>query len=221
MMMARTAKRVMSPDELQRLLGQEFLMPVEQAALYLCVSASTLNHWRSDGKGPKFVKLCGSSRGAIRYRLGDLRAFVESNTFESVAEAELADAMSRVTHFWDEWGKSHPFIARGPHFLIDSAVADRETYLSVFLDPYAKVVWLKPEKALGKLWCRSERRRELLGLYANGKAHGALPDVDAAYKEAIAQVPDVLWGCHPDLTLAALQEVAGGAPYPVEFGGGG
>ena len=146
MMLARAAKKVMSPEELQRLLGQEFLMPVEQAALYLCVSVSTLNHWRSDGKGPKFVKLCGSSRGAIRYRLGDLRTFVESNTFESVAEAELADAMSRVSDFWDDWGKTHPLVAKGPHFLVDSALADRDTYLGVFLDPYAKVVWLKPER---------------------------------------------------------------------------
>lgn len=221
MMMARAAKRVMSPDELQRVLGQEFLMPVEQAALYLCVSVSTLNHWRSDGKGPRFVKLCGSSRGAIRYRLGDLRAFVESNTFESVAEAELADAMSRVSDFWDDWGKPHPFAAKGRHFLIDSAAADRETYLSVFLDPYAKIVWLKPEKALAKLWCRPERRTELLGLYANGKGRGARAEVGAAYTRAIAKVPDSLWGSHPDLTLAKLQEVAGGGPYPVEFGGGG
>lgn len=219
MMLARVAKKVMSPEELQLLLGQEFLMPVEQAALYLCVSVSTLNHWRSDGKGPKFVKLCGSTRGAIRYRLGDLRTFVESNTFESVAEAELADAMSRVSDFWDDWGKTHPFVAKGPHFLVDSAFADRDTYLSVFLDPYGRVAWLKPEKAIAKPWCRPERRKELVGAYLNGKGVGKRAEVEAAYEKSLGGIPEALWGSHPDLTLSKLQDVSAGMPYPVEFHG--
>lgn len=216
-MLARAAKRVMSPDELQKVLGDEFLLPVDHAALYLSVSASTLNHWRSDGKGPRFVKLCGSSRGAIRYRLSDLRAYVESNTFESVAEAELSSAMARIGGFWDDWGRVHPFVAKGKHFLLDSALADRETYLSVFLDPCARIAWLKPERALEKPWCRPERRDELLGVYLNSRGIGKRVEVDEAYLRSLGKVPDALWGSHPHLTLATLQQVSGGAPYPVEF----
>jgi hypothetical protein len=119
---------------LERLLGDEFLLNVDQAALYLCVSSSTLNHWRSDGKGPRFVKLCGSTRGAIRYRVADLRTYVEQNTFSSVAEAELSNAMSRVSHYWYDWQVVHPFVAKGPHFLVDSALADRDALISVLTD---------------------------------------------------------------------------------------
>lgn len=218
-MLARATPKTFRDEKLDRLLADEYLLNVDQAALYLSVSASTLNHWRSDGKGPKFVKLCGSTRGAIRYRLVDLRAYVAANTFESVAEAELANAMSRVSQFWDEWTRPHPFVVRGPYFVVDSALADRETFVGVFLDPYAQVKWMKPLRALKMPWLRPERRTELLGLYLNSVPGGeAVAGLAAAYHNTLSQIPEQLWGGHPDLTLPVLQETASGAPYPVEFG---
>jgi hypothetical protein len=182
------------------------------------VSASTLNHWRSDGKGPRFVKLCGSTRGSIRYRVADLRAYVERNTFSSVAEAELSHAMSRVGQFWDEWSKPHPFITRGPHFLIDSAVADREIFFATMHDPYARIRWVKPVEALKRPWCRPERRAELLAVYLKDQQNGlSRAVIDAAYMKNLGAIPEQYWGSHPDLTLQALIESAW-ENYPIEYG---
>lgn len=218
-MLARAATNTFRDEKLERMLGDEFLLSVDQAALYLAVSASTLNHWRSDGKGPKFVKLCGSTRGAIRYRLADLRAYVAANTFESVAEAELSNAMSRVSAYWDDWGSLHPFVVKGSHFILDSALADRETFEAVLLDPYGRVKWMKPTQALKKPWLRPERRSELLGRYLNSAAgQGRKAAIDDAYLQELSKIPEHLWGGHPDLTLSTLNETTGGAQYPVEFG---
>lgn len=218
-MLARAATKTFRDEKLERMLGDEFLLSVDQAALYLAVSASTLNHWRSDGKGPKFVKLCGSTRGAIRYRLADLRAYVAANTFESVAEAELSNAMSRVSAYWDDWASLHPFVVRGSHFILDSALADRETFEAVLMDPYGRVKWMKPAQALKKPWLRPERRTELLGRYLNSAAgQGRKAAMDDAYLQELSKIPEHLWGGHPDLTLPTLNETTGGAQYPVEFG---
>ena len=51
-----------------------FLTP-EQAAKVLSVSVNTLSVWRSRGGGPEFFRI-GRGRGAIRYRLSSLLAFV-------------------------------------------------------------------------------------------------------------------------------------------------
>jgi hypothetical protein len=199
---------------LERLLGDEFLLNVDQAALYLAVSASTLNHWRSDGKGPRFVKLCGSARGAIRYRVADLRAYVDQNTFSSVAEAELSNAMSRVSHYWYDWQVVHPFIVRGPYFLVDSALADRDTYVSVLTDPYARLRWLRPPIALRHPWVKPQRRLELLSIYlASSYGQGADAAIGLDYKRNLAVIPEQHWCGHPDLTLAGLVESKGDGQY--------
>lgn len=193
---------------LERLLGDEFLLNVDQAALYLSVSASTLNHWRSDGKGPRFVKLCGSTRGAIRYRLADLRSYVEQNTFSSVAEAELSNAMSRVSVYWYDWQLAHPFVARGPHFLVDSALADRDTYVAVLTDPYARVRWIRPKEALVHPWVRPNRRLELLKLFLSSReGEGCQGAIDLEYMQTVSAIPVQHWGAHPDLTLDVLNQV--------------
>ncbi|MFM2056385.1 MAG: hypothetical protein RLY71_770 [Pseudomonadota bacterium] len=196
---------------LERLLGNEFLLNVDQAALYLSVSASTLNHWRSDGKGPRFVKLCGSTRGAIRYRVADLRSYVEQNTFSSVAEAELSNAMSRVSVYWYEWQAAHPFVAKGSHFLVDSALADRDTYVAVLTDPYARVRWLRPSIALRYPWLRPKRRLELLELFlASREGEGEEATISLEYGRNLAAIPEQHWGGHPDLTLDVLRAVKAG-----------
>ena len=216
--MARATTKTFRDIDLNRLLGDEFLLNVDQAGLYLGVSASTLNHWRSDGRGPRFVKLCGSTRGAIRYRLAELREYVDRNTFDSVAEADLANAMSRVTCRVNGWDKIHPFIVRGTHFIVDSALADRKTYLDVFLDPYAKLRWLAPGRALEWPWFRNEKRLELCGAYLNSNSgRGKQVAIEQAYARNLGKIPEHLWGGHPDLTLSRLAKTAGGGNYPIEF----
>ena len=57
-------------DDPKRLLNQK------EASLYLGVSPRTLEGWRLRGGGPLYSKL-GS---CVRYRLGDLDAFVDGET---------------------------------------------------------------------------------------------------------------------------------------------
>lgn len=55
-----------------------------QAAERLGLTTSALEAWRVKGGGPPFAKL-GS---AVRYRLGDLEAWVGANTGRSTSEFE-------------------------------------------------------------------------------------------------------------------------------------
>ena len=216
---ARARNSTLSDAEFEKLFRDEFLLNVDQAAVWLGVSASTLNHWRSDGLGPRFVKLCGTARGAVRYRVGDVRAWLADRVVSSASEAMLLDAQARVSPNIEDWSKPHPFIVR-PHFVVNSAVADTETLVSVLTDPYVRVRWMTPATAVKKPWLRAELRAELAGRYLNSKAgQGRGAGLSAAYAHALTQIPVHLYGSHPDLTLDALNEQAGGE-YPVEFGGG-
>lgn len=58
------------------------------AAIFLNVKPETLNQWRWNGRGPKFIKLNRS----VRYRLADLEAFLEERVFTSTTEAGRAAA---------------------------------------------------------------------------------------------------------------------------------
>ena len=215
---ARARKLTLGDVDFEKLFRDEFLLNVEQAAVLIQVSASTLNHWRSDGFGPPFVKLCGTARGAVRYRVGDIRKWLDSRVVSSAAEAMmLDDAMSRVSMNVLDWVRPHPFIVRSS-FIVDSAVADRETLVHLMHDPYAKVRWLKPAEALSKPWLRPDRRQHLVESYLNSSdGVGKKVGLDAAYAHALAQVPEHLYGSHPDLTLDALNIQAGGE-YRIEFG---
>ncbi len=57
-------------DELFK-LPDEALVDDREAALVLDLNVLTLRNWRSQRRGPAHRKLCG----AVRYRMGDLRAF--------------------------------------------------------------------------------------------------------------------------------------------------
>jgi excisionase family DNA binding protein len=48
-------------------------MDSRQAAVYLGISANTLNCWRSRREGPPFVKVGGK----VRYRLADVDAWAD------------------------------------------------------------------------------------------------------------------------------------------------
>jgi len=54
-----------------------------EAAAYLKLTPRALQAWRYQGRGPRFVKI---SRRAVRYRLGDLEAFVEEHLRSSTAD---------------------------------------------------------------------------------------------------------------------------------------
>lgn len=63
----------------------ETLLNEVQAARVLNVSVRTLQAWRLRGGGPRYVK-CGR---AVRYRRGDLGAWIEANTVSHSTEADM------------------------------------------------------------------------------------------------------------------------------------
>ncbi|MFA6498007.1 MAG: helix-turn-helix domain-containing protein [Desulfurivibrionaceae bacterium] len=56
----------------------------EQTAVFLQVQPATLEQWRWNGRGPRFVKIGRS----CRYRLADLEAFLAERVFSSTTEAQ-------------------------------------------------------------------------------------------------------------------------------------
>jgi predicted site-specific integrase-resolvase len=59
-------------------------LKTEEAAAFLQVKPATLEQWRWNGKGPKFIKM----NRAVRYRKEDLLEFVGSRVFASTTEAQ-------------------------------------------------------------------------------------------------------------------------------------
>lgn len=51
------------------------------------VSPQTLERWRSDGLGPRFLKI----RGRVRYRLEDIEAFELSSLRQSTGETRRGE----------------------------------------------------------------------------------------------------------------------------------
>ena len=58
-------------------------LKTEDAAQFLNVRPSTLEQWRWNGRGPKYCKIGRS----CRYRIEDLKAFLEERCFNSTTEA--------------------------------------------------------------------------------------------------------------------------------------
>lgn len=69
------------------------LLTTPAAADLLGVSASYLNQSRLRGDGPAFVKI---SPTCVRYRRGDLDAWVAARTVRSTAEADRMMAQARA-----------------------------------------------------------------------------------------------------------------------------
>jgi excisionase family DNA binding protein len=59
---------------------------VREAASRLGLSASTLNKWRTQGRGPRFVKLGRS----VCYRMADLDAWLIENVRSSTSEYDTS-----------------------------------------------------------------------------------------------------------------------------------
>ncbi len=69
----------MSPQESE-------LAVTERRAADLCgLSIDTLRRYRRAGTGPVYVRI-GTKQGPIRYRIADLDAWLQANTFGSRAE---------------------------------------------------------------------------------------------------------------------------------------
>lgn len=58
------------------------LLDENEAATTLSVAVQTLRNWRWKGEGPRYVKL---GKRTVRYRRGDLDAFVEAGSTGKVA----------------------------------------------------------------------------------------------------------------------------------------
>ncbi len=82
-----------------------------EAAEFLGVNPKTLNNWRSQGKGPAYVKHAGAidglgrQRGTVGYRLADLRDYVSTHRVSTESSDEsvschieaLVDAAPRLS----------------------------------------------------------------------------------------------------------------------------
>ena len=60
------------------------ILTTPQAALFLNLKPATLEQWRWNGRGPRFIKIGRS----CRYRISDLEAFLESRVFNNTTEAQ-------------------------------------------------------------------------------------------------------------------------------------
>lgn len=63
------------------------ILNTEEAAKYLNVQPATLEQWRWNGKGPRFVKI----GRACRYRQADLEAFLDARVFSSTTESQRGE----------------------------------------------------------------------------------------------------------------------------------
>jgi len=55
------------------------LLSTYEAAAFLRRSARTLQGWRRDGVGPRFIRASGAGRGSVLYDPADLLAWVASH----------------------------------------------------------------------------------------------------------------------------------------------
>lgn len=63
----------------------DYLLDTKDAASVLGLSALTLCDWRCKGHGPRFVKI---GHRSVRYRMGDLQAWLNDRVYGSTAEAK-------------------------------------------------------------------------------------------------------------------------------------
>ncbi len=61
-------------------------LKTEEAADFLRVKPTTLEQWRWQGRGPRFIKL----GRCVRYRRTDLEAFMDGRAYTSTTAAQAA-----------------------------------------------------------------------------------------------------------------------------------
>lgn len=62
------------------------ILKTPDAAKYLNIRSSTLEQWRWNGRGPRYIKIGRS----VRYRTIDLETFLEERVFTSTTESQTA-----------------------------------------------------------------------------------------------------------------------------------
>lgn len=62
------------------------LLSTKEAAPFIGVAESTLENWRVQGIGPKFIKTPGK-RGKVLYDPADIEAWKGANRYQSTSEA--------------------------------------------------------------------------------------------------------------------------------------
>lgn len=62
------------------------LLNTVQAAPLLGVSPGTLENWRTQGNGPKFIKTATGRRGKVLYDPSDIEAWKAANRYSSTSE---------------------------------------------------------------------------------------------------------------------------------------
>ena len=65
------------------------LLDTKSTANYLSIAPGTLENWRTQGVGPKFIKTAGR-RGRVLYDPVDIEAWKEAHRYQSTSEAEAA-----------------------------------------------------------------------------------------------------------------------------------
>lgn len=65
------------------------LLDTKAAAPRIGVAPGTLENWRTQGVGPRFIKANGR-RGRVFYDPADIEAWKEANRFQSTSEAQAA-----------------------------------------------------------------------------------------------------------------------------------
>jgi DNA-binding transcriptional MerR regulator len=63
------------------------LLDTKSAAPRIGVSAGTLENWRTQGVGPKFIKTATGRSGKVLYDPADIEAWKASKRFQSTSEA--------------------------------------------------------------------------------------------------------------------------------------
>lgn len=67
------------------IVGQrEVMLTTDDLAARWCVSRGTLENWRWAGTGPTYIKLGGSKKSMILYRLSDILEFEREHTYKRV-----------------------------------------------------------------------------------------------------------------------------------------
>lgn len=71
------------------------LLTTEETAKLIGVKPNTLERWRCKGTGLRFAKLGNAPQAPIRYRRGDVAAFIEQRLFASTSHYTAALASLR------------------------------------------------------------------------------------------------------------------------------
>lgn len=71
------------------------LLTNTEAATMLGLKPTTLEIWRTRGKGPKFIKLGASKQAPIRYSEAVIIAWLESGTCANTSQYPIMHAVSR------------------------------------------------------------------------------------------------------------------------------